>query len=336
MVRIVTTVSLAAPTTPALRGNGSGLAVLRVDDRYFVGSHNGTSFASFLKIRPWWRRRAQIQVETPSRERLVELWDDGLLIVNDRDAYRKFLRETEVTEGEDQVQRGFERGRAVWAGLLETDDVRAARELLESSHFHTLVRGENTTIRIQRILDVFRERYPYYRDKCEHCGAEGTSFVGDVKATKREFQQQRAFRAELRYCDQCHRTTRFVRANAVRRILKNRRGRCGEYSAAFAAVLLALNLECRWIYDSTDHVWNEVFIDGQWRHVDPCEAALDIPLLYSNHWGKSGCIVLGFNRDNEVIDLTPKYYPVVDIDALRHEMDLDDITMARLLKQFSS
>jgi len=28
------------------------------------------------------------------------------------------------------------------------------------------------------------------------------------------------------------------------------------------------------VVDWTDHVWNEVLVQGEWMHIDPCEAAV--------------------------------------------------------------
>mmetsp|Transcript_18710 Transcript_18710/g.57545 ORF Transcript_18710/g.57545 Transcript_18710/m.57545 type:complete len:322 (-) Transcript_18710:1189-2154(-) len=268
-----------------------------------------------------------------TRTLLAELWRSGTLLVNDRSKFRAAVKKPRgAGEGEDQVLHGFERARAVFRGLTTTDDVAAAEELLRTEPFA----GEIT---IQRALDVFREQYPYYSDKCDHCGATGTEFVGDAAPTPREATTQRANRVELRHCPACGSVTRFVRANAVRTVLfEHRRGRCGEYSAAFAAVLFALGLDCRWVYDTTDHVWNEVKVGNDWLHVDPCEAAFDLPLLYSQNWGKTaGCLVLGFDmQSGSALDLTSKYYPDQPAVAKhRADLGLADTDLAALLASFS-
>lgn len=55
-----------------------------------------------------------------------------------------------------------------------------------------------------------------------------------------------------------------------------------------------------------DHVWVEVELPGRgWIHLDPCEAAVDEPLLYQS-WGKNQTYILAFTRE-EVEDVTHVY-----------------------------
>ena len=59
-------------------------------------------------------------------------------------------------------------------------------------------------------------------------------------------------------------------------------------------MLRALGHEVRWIVDWADHVWCEVKIcTGRWVHLDPCEAAVDKPLLYQD-WGKTQTYILAY------------------------------------------
>ena len=35
-----------------------------------------------------------------------------------------------------------------------------------------------------------------------------------------------------------------------------------------------------WVFDTTDHVWCEAKLGGEWVHLDPCEASLGEPEIY--------------------------------------------------------
>jgi len=62
----------------------------------------------------------------------------------------------------------------------------------------------------------------------------------------------------------------------------------------------------RWVVDWADHVWAEVWLGGngdnkesnnsggRWVHLDPCEAAVDNPLLYES-WGKNQTYIVAFH-----------------------------------------
>lgn len=60
--------------------------------------------------------------------------------------------------------------------------------------------------------------------------------------------------------------------------------------------------------DFTDHVWVEIFIPSLNRfvHADPCERALDTPLMYEGGWNKKLTHILSFSRYG-VIDASSRY-----------------------------
>lgn len=187
--------------------------------------------------------------------------------------------------------------------------------------------------KLQHFLDWFRARFPYYWDRCEHCASsfredsehkaqeiplmnteandvsddksetcdeidEGT-FLGYVYPNRLEVEG-RAARTELYHCHKCKHFTRFPRYNDVSKIIGFEKGRCGEYSILLYRILRSLNHQARWVVDWSDHVWAECLFEGEgrdgdsrWVHLDPCEAAVDNPLLYQG-WGKKQKMIVAF------------------------------------------
>ena len=148
------------------------------------------------------------------------------------------------------------------------------------------------------------------------------TFLGYVYPNEMEVKGK-ASRTELYHCHRCGSFTRFPRFNSALDIIQSKRGRCGEYSLLLYRFLRALNHDSRWVVDWADHVWAEVLIGGnnhdtqrkngafsangkvannygasssdaswpRWIHLDPCEAAVDKPLLYEE-WGKKQTFIL--------------------------------------------
>jgi hypothetical protein len=147
------------------------------------------------------------------------------------------------------------------------------------------------------------------------------TFLGYIYPSELEVKGK-ASRTELYHCHKCGSFTRFPRFNSALDIIQSKRGRCGEYSLLLYRFLRALNHDCRWVVDWADHVWSEVLIGvnngtkkgssvrttaftssngseqtqqqqnlPRWIHLDPCEAAVDKPLLYEE-WGKKQTYIL--------------------------------------------
>jgi len=119
------------------------------------------------------------------------------------------------------------------------------------------------------------------------------SFLGYVHPSNHELLGK-ASRTEIYQCHKCGSFTRFPRYNAASSVIQNRRGRCGEYSMLLYRILRATGHTSRWIVDWADHVWAEVYLNGEWIHLDPCEAAVNKPLLYEE-WGKQQTYIVAFH-----------------------------------------
>lgn len=102
--------------------------------------------------------------------------------------------------------------------------------------------------------------------------------------------------------------TRFPRYNHPEKLLETRKGRCGEWANCYCLCLRALDFDARYVLDWTDHVWCEVYSGSQerWLHSDPCEDAMDKPLIYEHGWKKQLSYVIAFSY-YQCLDVTWRY-----------------------------
>lgn len=142
--------------------------------------------------------------------------------------------------------------------------------------------------------------------KCDVCGG-ATRSIGSAAPTADDLAGG-AHRVELYECKQCRAPARFPRYNDARRLLRTRRGRCGEWANAFTLFCRALGFHARYVLDVTDHVWTEVWSArrARWLHCDPCENKLDAPLMYSVGWRKPLSFAFAF-APGEAADVIHRY-----------------------------
>ncbi|KAF8356926.1 png-1 [Pristionchus pacificus] len=167
---------------------------------------------------------------------------------------------------------------------------------------------------------------------CPQCKVDtGTKGKGLAGTPTPEELAHGASRVEIHSCPQCHSEARFPRYNDPIKLIETRGGRCGEWANCFALITHSLGFKTRFIYDVTDHVWVELFLEGRWMHFDPCEATFDKPLLYEVGWKKPLSYVLAFGRDH-VADVTCKYVADARVAFKRRHMVRESVLFSYLGK----
>lgn len=142
---------------------------------------------------------------------------------------------------------------------------------------------------------------------CHHCGSE-TKRLNQNGGVSKEEAKNLASYCELHKCTKCGAITRFPRYNDVCKLIETRKGRCGEFSNVFGAILKTLDFDVRLACDLNDYIWVEYWSDekGKYVHVDPCENIIDAPLTYEKDWGKKETWVIAVG-ESQCADVTAKY-----------------------------
>eukprot|EP00929_Paragymnodinium_shiwhaense_P070511 TRINITY_DN35702_c0_g1_i1.p1 TRINITY_DN35702_c0_g1~~TRINITY_DN35702_c0_g1_i1.p1 ORF type:complete len:424 (-),score=79.28 TRINITY_DN35702_c0_g1_i1:355-1626(-) len=242
------------------------------------------------------------------RTRFLEAWKARTLLVATYETY-EWLLQGYVTPRDkppdaDAIQRSMRRLQLKphSADLSDEDLMAWLRKEYGEKRLQQLTRAvrrsdqDSVTEEVRKLFQWFRDEFPYYRGACEN-GNQG-NFLGLTRPGEAQEAAGRVAVTELYAPANSSQVTEFPRYSSVALpILESRRGRCGEYSVLAMAMLEVVGIPARWVNNHAGHVWAEANIGDRWIHIDPCEAAVDNPLMYAKDWGRAPLHVLAYGRE---------------------------------------
>ncbi|ODQ78907.1 hypothetical protein BABINDRAFT_162571 [Babjeviella inositovora NRRL Y-12698] len=199
------------------------------------------------------------------------------------------------------------------AGALEFIPMeRILKNALELEKASTASLGHQDYV-VKALLAWFKNDFFQWVNKpecllCHNTDQAKITSLGATKSSEEEHRRAQATTTEIYKCQQCHSTYRYPRNNDPLVVLEQHNGRCGEWCNGFMALLHAMEIPARYIWNAEDHVWCEYYSASQkrWIHLDSCENAFDEPLLYARGWGKKMSFVFAVS-ETLIVDVSAKY-----------------------------
>lgn len=206
-----------------------------------------------------------------------------------------------------------------WNGVCKLEEpslIEKARGVIPIDKLEKRINDENVDGKSQEwmtlkvLMNWFKSDFFEWvnQPQCWNCGARD-SMTGKSAIQPTEYETRRgASRVEGYVCNACGSMVRFPRYENAGTLLETRKGRCGEWARAFALCCRAMGLITRMVYDWTDHVWVECWIqtENRWVHADSCEDVMDEPLMYDRGWGKKLTYCVAVGKD-VVMEVTRRY-----------------------------